>query len=74
VPVREGTVIFDKAGGKTGIITSGGYGQTAGGPVAMGYVDRRAADEPAFTVEIRGRVHGISAVALPFVPHRYHKK
>ena len=73
VPVRDGAVIFDKDGRKTGIITSGGYGPTVEAPVAMGYVDARAGDETDFTVEIRGRRHGVTRVPLPFVAHRYHR-
>ncbi|MGB7204846.1 MAG: glycine cleavage system aminomethyltransferase GcvT, partial [Anderseniella sp.] len=36
-PAREGTVIMSD-GKEVGIITSGGFGPTAGGPVALGFV------------------------------------
>ena len=40
-PAREGTVITDASGRQIGIITSGGFGPTVNGPVAMGYVETR---------------------------------
>ena len=38
VPAREGAGILDAAGELVGEVTSGGFGPTVGGPVAMGYV------------------------------------
>jgi aminomethyltransferase len=73
IPIRDGTTIYDGDGEKTGIITSGAYGETAGGPVAMGYVDR-AANKTDYTVEIRNQQHRIIATDLPFVKHRYYRK
>ncbi len=37
-PAREGTEIVDGTGAKIGVITSGGFGPSVNGPVAMGYV------------------------------------
>ncbi|MBN8998279.1 MAG: glycine cleavage system aminomethyltransferase GcvT, partial [Rhizobiales bacterium] len=37
-PAREGTEIRDASGALVGIVTSGGFGPTVGGPIAMGYV------------------------------------
>ncbi|MGH7095074.1 MAG: glycine cleavage system aminomethyltransferase GcvT, partial [Stellaceae bacterium] len=37
-PAREGTAIIDPAGAPLGTVTSGGFGPTVGGPIAMGYV------------------------------------
>lgn len=73
-PVRDGAIIFDSQGRKVGIISSGGYGQTVGGPVAMGYVDADAAGDAGFQVEMRNRMHKLVRVPLPFVEHRYYKK
>src|SRR5690606_37645175 len=42
-PLREGVEVFTAGGEKAGIITSGGFGPSAGAPVAMGYVDARHA-------------------------------
>ena len=70
-PAREHTEIAD--GPKTiGEITSGGFGPSQGGPVAMGYVDARyAAVGTAVTLLVRGVARPAQVVALPFVPHRY---
>ncbi|NIN36766.1 MAG: glycine cleavage system protein T, partial [Gammaproteobacteria bacterium] len=55
IPVREGTLIYDGNGVKAGIITSGGYGETVGGPIAMGYVNFDGTLADNYEVEIRGR-------------------
>jgi len=72
-PVREEAEIQNREGRIIGRITSGGYGQTTGGPVAMGYVesDYVAPDTP-LNVIIRGRPHPVRVTPLPFVKHRYH--
>jgi aminomethyltransferase len=71
-PAREGTAIHAHDGRVLGAITSGGFGPTAGGPIAMGYV---AADraEPGTRVEllVRSKPLPASIVPLPFVPHSY---
>jgi aminomethyltransferase len=74
-PAREGTVIRDASGVEIGIVTSGGFGPTAGGPIAMGYVpaDYAALGTPV-TLVVRGKDLAASVVALPFVPHRYFRK
>ena len=38
-PAREGTEITDADGNSIGRVTSGGFGPSYGGPVAMGYVE-----------------------------------
>jgi aminomethyltransferase len=74
-PAREGTVIRDTSGTEIGIVTSGGFGPTAGGPVAMGYVPAEyAAIGTSITLVVRGKDLAASVVALPFVPHRYFRK
>jgi aminomethyltransferase len=73
-PVREGALIFDGEGKKVGIITSGGYGPTVAGPIAMGYVDTTTLQNAKYTVKIRSRTYNLSMVKLPFVKHRYFKK
>ena len=35
-PARDGTVITDMEGRQIGVVTSGGFGPTVGGPIAMG--------------------------------------
>jgi aminomethyltransferase len=71
-PARDGTEIVDGTGKVVGVITSGGFGPTVGGPVAMGYVDRaHAANGTEIGLMVRGQKRAARIVPLPFVPHRY---
>jgi aminomethyltransferase len=74
VPAREGSEITDAAGKAIGKVTSGGFGATAGGPIAMGYV-APAAVKPGTPVKfvVRGEARPGAVVKMPFVPHRYAK-
>jgi len=66
-PARGGTAVM---GG--GLVTSGGFGPSVNGPVAMGYVPRAlAADGTALTLEVRGKPIPAHVAPLPFHPHRY---
>lgn len=71
-PAREGTDITDADGNSIGIVTSGGFGPSHGGPVAMGYVwtSHTAKDTPVQLV-VRGKPRPARVAAMPFVPHRY---
>ena len=71
-PAREGAKVLSGEGDEIGVITSGGYGPTVGGPIAMGYVESaHAAPGTAVSLLVRGRRLPARVVALPFVPHRY---
>ncbi len=71
-PARAGTVIAAPDGTGAGTITSGGFGPTANGPVAMGYVRRDlAVDGQQLLLLVRGKQLPARVVPLPFVPHRY---
>lgn len=71
-PAREGTPIKAADGSPVGTITSGGFGPTVNGPVAMGYVNRRFAEPGTpLLLEVRGRDLPAKVVPLPFAPHRY---
>ncbi|MEZ5843252.1 MAG: glycine cleavage system aminomethyltransferase GcvT [Hyphomicrobiaceae bacterium] len=74
-PAREGTEIRDKAGVVIGTVTSGGFGPSANGPVAMGYVTAAQA-KPGTPVDlmVRGKPLAATVVEMPFVPHRYFRK
>lgn len=74
-PAREGTEILSAGGEKIGTITSGGFGPTVNGPVAMGYVATAHA-KPGTKVQlvVRGKPMPAEVVAMPFAPHRYAKK
>jgi aminomethyltransferase len=70
-PVRAHAQLFDRAGDLVGEVTSGGYGPTAGHPVAFGLVE--VDSEPPLFAEIRGKRLEMEQVKLPFVEHRYKK-
>lgn len=73
-PVREGAELVDAEGAKVGLVTSGGYGPTVGGPVAMGYVDTALArPDTELQAIVRGRQHPVNVVKLPFVKQRYYR-
>jgi len=69
-PMREGVELFasDAGGVPVGRITSGGFGPTVGGPVAMGYlpVDLSTPGTQVFG-ELRGKRLPLTVTALPFV-------
>lgn len=69
-PVREGAEIVDAGGALAGKISSGGFGPSLGGPIAMGYVDTDALDAPLFAV-VRNKQIALSRQRGPFVPQRY---
>jgi aminomethyltransferase len=74
LPVRAGAKLFDLQTGETpvGTVTSGAFGPTVNGPVAMGYVDTpHAKPGTELHAEIRGNRIALSVCDLPFVPARY---
>jgi aminomethyltransferase len=71
-PAREGTAIQNAAGRAIGIITSGGFGPTINGPVAVGYVETEyAAEGTPLLLMVRDKALPASVVKLPFVPNRF---
>ncbi|TDI60771.1 MAG: glycine cleavage system aminomethyltransferase GcvT [Alphaproteobacteria bacterium] len=67
-PARAHTEILDLDGNIIGEITSGGYGPTVGGPVAMGYVDAAFAnDGTEVGLNIRNKVHKAHIAPMPFI-------
>jgi aminomethyltransferase len=71
-PARDGTAIEDAGGQRIGAVTSGGFGPTVGGPIALGYVgSRHAGTGTPLQLSIRDKPHPAKVVELPFVPHRY---
>ncbi|MFN7174680.1 MAG: glycine cleavage T C-terminal barrel domain-containing protein, partial [Thermaurantiacus tibetensis] len=70
-PVREGATIH-AGDAAVGVVTSGGYGPSVGGPIAMGYVAAaHAADGTALEIEVRGRRLPARVVPLPFWQKSY---
>jgi aminomethyltransferase len=74
-PAREGAEIHDVDGTPIGVVTSGSFSPTLGGPIAMGYVESASAGlGTTLNIVIRGTPHPATVVSLPFVPNRYHRK
>jgi aminomethyltransferase len=73
-PARGDTEIVDEAGNRLGKVTSGGFGPSVGGPVAMGYVDStHAADGTPVQLLVRGSPRPARIARLPFVPTHYYR-
>ena len=71
-PARAGAEICDEHGRRLGVVTSGGYGPTVAGPIAMARVEGRfALPETGLAAIVRGRSLPAAVTPLPFVPHRY---
>jgi aminomethyltransferase len=71
-PAREHTEIRAPDGEAVGEITSGGFGPTLNGPMAMGYVRRDLSEDGTkLALLVRGKPLPATIVPLPFVAHRY---
>jgi len=73
-PMREGVEIFDSENSSdpVGKVTSGGFGPSVEGPVAMGYVtaDLSTVGTTLYG-EVRGKRHPVEVSELPFVPANF---
>ncbi len=73
-PAREGAEIATRDGAVVGRVTSGGFGPTVEGPVAMGYVPLTLSMPGTdLDVIVRGKRLPARVVALPFVPARFRR-
>jgi len=73
-PMRTGVVLYaePEGGAPIGAITSGGFGPSVAGPVAMGYVPEHLARAgTALWGELRGRRMSVHVTDLPFVPANF---
>jgi aminomethyltransferase len=71
-PARDGTIVLDTDGRRIGIVTSGGFGPSVGGPVAMGYVEPRSSlPGTPIHLMVRDKPLPATVVKLPFVPNRF---
>lgn len=71
-PAREGAEIVTPDGTLVGEVTSGGFGPSVNGPVAMGYVARDFAKiGTRLDLMVRGKPLAASVVPFPFVPNGY---
>ena len=73
-PAREGAEIQSTDGKTIGAVTSGGFGPTVNGPIAMGYVDAAfAATGTPVSLMVRGKSLPAVVADMPFVPHNYYR-
>jgi aminomethyltransferase len=73
-PARDHTEVTDASGKVIGEITSGSYGPTVGGPIAMGYVATGFASVGTdVQLMVRGKGRPAKVVAMPFVEKRFHR-
>lgn len=73
-PVRGHVKLFADAAGQNeiGEVTSGGFGPSVEGPVAMGYVPKDfATPGTAIFAEVRGKYLPVTVAALPFITPTY---
>lgn len=73
-PVRDGAQLFADAAATdpSGIVTSGGYGPSVNGPIAMGYLPPElAADGATVFADVRGQRLPLRVTPLPFIAHSY---
>jgi len=75
-PVRAGVLLYADASvsQSVGTVTSGTFGPSAAGPVAMGYVPRSlSAPNTLLFADVRGNRLPVVVTELPFVPHQYRR-
>lgn len=73
-PMREGVLLFltETDADPVGRVTSGGFGPSVGGPVAMGYLPENAAKIGTVVYgELRGKRMPVAVAKLPFVPANF---
>jgi len=71
-PARDGTEVQDLEGHTIGTITSGGFGPSVGGPIAMGYVKSAfAAPGTPVNLIVRNKPLAAKIVKMPFTDKSY---
>ena len=71
-PLRDHTILKNSAGNEVGEITSGGFGPTLEGPVAMGYVTQNMSTPGTeLCAEVRGKSLPCTVCDPIFVQQRY---
>ena len=73
-PMRAGTVIYanETDSDPVGSVSSGGFGPSFEGPVAMGYISSSHAEVGTeLFAELRGKRLPVSVAAMPFVPANF---
>jgi len=73
-PLRDHTVLEDPTGRLVGEVTTGGFGPSIEGPVAMGYVTREcSAPETPLIARVRGKSLPCRVTSAVFFPSRYRR-
>lgn len=73
-PMREGVKVYtdETSTIPIGHITSGGFGPSVNGPIAMGYVDHSVSQlDTVLYGEVRSKRLAVRVVSLPFVPSQF---
>ncbi|WP_304617512.1 glycine cleavage system aminomethyltransferase GcvT [Paracoccus sp. (in: a-proteobacteria)] len=70
-PIREGVALFDAEGRAIGTVSSGGFGPSVGGPVAMARIPADIPDGAVIEAELRGKRLPVTVCPLPFVTPSY---
>ncbi len=72
LPVREGAVLTNAQGEEVGKVTSGGFGPTVNGCIAIGYVTATSSSiGTQINANVRGKLVPMAVSAMPFAPHHY---
>ena len=75
IAVRPPAALFTETGVESGLVTSGSFGPSVEGPIAMGYVKRDlSALGTRHHTKVRGNPIILTVVDLPFVAHNYHRR
>ncbi|QFQ86134.1 glycine cleavage system aminomethyltransferase GcvT [Paracoccus kondratievae] len=74
-PIREGVEIFDapEGGELLGRVSSGGFGPSTGGPIAMAILPAVLADGTTLWAELRGKRIPVAITPLPFHQPSYRR-
>lgn len=73
-PIRDGVELIDAEDRIIGKVTSGAFGPSVDGPVAMGYVETAYAKaDTELRAMVRGKAQPVRVAKLPFVQQRYYR-
>ncbi|WP_439649791.1 glycine cleavage system aminomethyltransferase GcvT [Gymnodinialimonas ulvae] len=74
-PMRAGVEVFTSEDAHTpiGTVTSGGFGPSVGGPVALALIDAATPPDARLFGEVRGKRLAVTQTPLPFTPHDYNR-
>ncbi|WP_281278476.1 glycine cleavage T C-terminal barrel domain-containing protein [Tessaracoccus massiliensis] len=70
---REGATLYadEACEQEVGTVTSGGFGATVGGPLAMALVPAGTTTGATLYAQVRGKPLPLTVTDMPFVPHQY---